>query len=107
MPTTSTWFYSCNGRDGQLHTSLYDKRDDFNFHVKNSPFLSSHIPSSPAYYALPHIPYGMPGAAPLMNVYSDGGATFILAPWTGICQETFEIVSREVLLSIWGSHQTL
>ena len=37
------------GRDGQLHTSLYDKRDDFNFHITNVPFLSSNIQSSPAY----------------------------------------------------------
>ena len=37
------------GRDGQLHTSIYEKRDDFNFHIKNFPFLSSNIPSSPAY----------------------------------------------------------
>ena len=37
------------GRDGQLHISLYDKRDDFNFHIKNFPFLGSSIPSSPAY----------------------------------------------------------
>ena len=37
------------GRDGQLHTSLYDKRDNFNFHITNCPFLSSNIPSSPAY----------------------------------------------------------
>ena len=29
------------GRDGQLRTSLYDKRDDFNFHITNFPFLSS------------------------------------------------------------------
>ena len=35
--------------DGQLCTSLYDKRDDFNFHITNFPFLSSNIPSSPAY----------------------------------------------------------
>ena len=35
--------------DGQLRTSLYDKRDDFNFNIKNFPFLSSNIPSSPAY----------------------------------------------------------
>ena len=34
-------------RDGQLHTSIYDKRDDFNFHITNFPFLSSNIPSSP------------------------------------------------------------
>ena len=37
------------GRDGQLHTSIYDKRDDFNFHITHSPFLSSNIPASPAY----------------------------------------------------------
>ena len=36
-------------RDGQLHTSIYDKRDDLNFRITNFPFLSSNIPSSPAY----------------------------------------------------------
>ena len=36
-------------RDGQLHTSIYDKSDDFNFHITNFPFLSSNIPTSPAY----------------------------------------------------------
>ena len=35
--------------DGQLHTSIYDKRDDFNFHITNFPFLSSNIPTSPTY----------------------------------------------------------
>ena len=38
-------------RDGQLCTSLYDKRDDFNFHITNFPFLRSNIPSSPGYVA--------------------------------------------------------
>ena len=37
------------GRDGQLHTSIYNKRDDFNFHITNFPFLSINIPTSPAY----------------------------------------------------------
>ena len=37
------------GRDGQLHTTIYDKRDDFNFYITNFPFLSSNIPASPAY----------------------------------------------------------
>ena len=37
------------GRDGQLHTPIYDKRDDFNFHITHFPFLSSNITSSPAY----------------------------------------------------------
>ena len=35
-------------RDGQLHSSLYDKHDDFDFHIINFPFLSSNISSSPA-----------------------------------------------------------
>ena len=33
--------------------------------------------------------------------YSKGGATFIYAHRTGICQGTFEIVHLEVLWSIW------
>ena len=33
----------------KLCTSLYDKRDDFIFHITNFPFLCSNIPSSPAY----------------------------------------------------------
>ena len=37
------------GMDGQLRTSLYHKRDYFNFHITNFPFLSSNIPSPPAY----------------------------------------------------------
>ena len=37
------------GRDGQLYTSIYDKCDDFNFHITNFLFLSSNIPTSPAY----------------------------------------------------------
>ena len=56
------------GRDGQLRTSLYDKRDDFNFHITNFPFLSSNIPSSPAYGVLSHNSSDTPGLAPLMNV---------------------------------------
>ena len=34
------------------HTSIYDKRDDFNFHITNFPYLSSNVPASPAYGAL-------------------------------------------------------
>ena len=35
--------------NGKLATRLYDKRDDFNFPTVNFPFLSSNIPSAPAY----------------------------------------------------------
>ena len=34
---------------GKLSTRLYDKRDDFDFHTVNFPFLSSDIPSGPSY----------------------------------------------------------
>jgi hypothetical protein len=32
-----------------MTTSLYDKRDDFDFAIVNFPFLCSNIPFSPAY----------------------------------------------------------
>ena len=35
--------------NGKLITRLYDKRDDFNFPIVNFPFMSSNIPSAPAY----------------------------------------------------------
>ena len=34
---------------GKLSTRLYDKRDDFDFHIVNFPFFSSNIPSGPSY----------------------------------------------------------
>ena len=34
---------------GKLSTRLYDKRDDFDFHIVNFPFLSSNLPSGPSY----------------------------------------------------------
>ena len=34
---------------GELTTKLFDKRDSFNFPIVNFPFLSSNIPSAPAY----------------------------------------------------------
>ena len=37
------------GSNNRLHTKLYDKRYDFDFHIDNFPFLSSNIPSSPSY----------------------------------------------------------
>ena len=34
---------------GKISTKLYDKRDDFDFHIVNFPFLSSNIPAGPSY----------------------------------------------------------
>lgn len=36
-------------KDGRLNTKVYDKRDDFSFPIVNFPFLSSNIPTAPAY----------------------------------------------------------
>ena len=37
-------------KDGKISTKLYDKkRDDFDFHTVNFPFLSSNIPFGPSY----------------------------------------------------------
>ena len=33
----------------KLSTRLYDKLDDFDFHIVNFPFLSSNVPSGPSY----------------------------------------------------------
>ena len=63
-------------RDGQLHTSIYDKRDDFNFHITNFPFLSSNIQSSPAYGVFIFNLYDTPGLAPRMNVLFWGQGDF-------------------------------
>ena len=35
--------------NNRLYNKLYDKRDDFGFHIVNFPFLSSNIPSSAFY----------------------------------------------------------
>jgi hypothetical protein len=35
--------------NGRLTTTLYDKRDDFDYAIVNFPFLCSNIPLSPAY----------------------------------------------------------
>ena len=37
------------GSNNRLYTKLYDKHDEFDFHIVNFLFLSSNIPSSPSY----------------------------------------------------------
>ena len=36
-------------KSNNIMTKLYDKRDAFGFHIVNFPFMSSNIPSTPAY----------------------------------------------------------
>ena len=70
-------FASVDREGRQLHTSIYDKRDDFNFHITNFPFLSSNIPTSPAYMASLFLRLNnIPGLAPRMDVLSWGRRDF-------------------------------
>ena len=64
------------GRDGQLCTSLYDKRDDFNFHITNFPFwvATSHL--RPPISFLSHNSSDTPELAPVMNVLFWGRSDF-------------------------------
>ena len=44
--------------DDQLSTSLYDKRDDFNFHITNFPFF--HLRQPMVFYLTAHTVYTRP-----------------------------------------------
>ena len=50
---------STRDKSNNITTKLYDERDSFGFHVVNFPFMSSNIPSAPAYgvYAFQLIRY--------------------------------------------------
>ena len=64
-------------RDGKLHTSIYDKRDDFNFDITNFPFLRSNIPSSPVCDVFYHSAYTIhTGVFFIWMFYAKGQTTF-------------------------------
>ena len=58
------------GRDGQIHPSIYDKRDDFNFYITNLRSSVAIFQPRPPMASLFHSLYGMPGLAPRMDVLS-------------------------------------
>ena len=41
--------YSITISESKFVTTIYDKRDNFNFHIINFPYLDSNIPTRPAY----------------------------------------------------------
>ena len=63
-----TRIYSCRLRGIVNFTFIYDKHDDFNFHIINFPFLGSNIPTSPTHDVLTHSLYDMHRLAPHMDV---------------------------------------
>ena len=92
------------GRDGQLRTSHYDKRNDFNFHITNFPFLSSNIPPLPAYGVFISQLVRYARACSSYEYFMLRAVRLASKLLGQICQGTFEIVLQEVLWSIWGSH---
>ena len=65
------------GGDGQLHSSIYDKRDDFNFHITNFPFLGSNDSVIACVWRVSSLNlYDTPGLAPRMNVLFWGPGDF-------------------------------
>ena len=53
---------------GKLSTRLYDKHDDFDFHIVNFPYLSSNIPSGPSMVCTLHSSLDMHDAAHTMMI---------------------------------------
>ena len=88
------------GRDGQLHTSIYDKRDDFNFHITNFPVrvvIFHH--RRPMAVFIPQLIRYAPGLLLLWMFYSGGPGDFPVSySKQGYLVETLEIVIQEVLM---------
>ena len=85
--------------DGQLLTFLYDKSDDFNFHITNFPFLSSNIPSSPAYgvFISQLIRYARACSSYKCFILRAARlSSKLLGQGYRVCHGTFEIVPQEV-----------
>ena len=93
-------------RDGKLHTSHYDKRVDFHFHITNFPFSSSNIPYSPAYgiFISQFIRYARACFSYECFILR---AVRLSNKLLGQGYVKFEIVSKEVLWSVRGSYQTI
>ena len=99
--------------DGQLCTSFYEKRDNFNFHRTNFPFLNSNIPSSPAYsvfisqlvrYARACSPYECfilraAGRNMSWNVWNRPSGSFMVD--MGISSNIMKSPSPECYMTLW------
>ena len=67
------------GRDGQLHTSLYDKRDDFYSILQTFRSWAATFNLRPPIAFLFHNSSDTPGLAPLMNVLFWGRCDFLIS----------------------------
>ena len=53
-------------KNNNIMTKLYDKRDTFGFHIVTFPFMSSNIPSAPAYGVYTSQTFAMPIVAQII-----------------------------------------
>ena len=63
---------------GNLSTRLYDKRDDFDFHIVNFPFLSSNIPSGPSSVCIFHSSLDMHDTVHTMMISDIATSTWLI-----------------------------
>ena len=73
------------GRDGQLHTSVYDKQDDFDFHISNFLFRPMAILSLSLYET--------PGIVSIMNVL-----------FWGLDEFAVSYSNKDALRKAWNRH---
>ena len=95
------------GRDGRLHTSIYDKRGDFNFHITNFrswvATYQLHLPMT----SLSNSLYDILGLAPRMNVSFWGRHDFQISLSNRDTSRNAWNCHWRSFLSIWGSYQTI
>jgi hypothetical protein len=90
--------------EGRLRTKLYDKRDNFNFPIVNSPFICSNIPAAPSYrvYISQMIRYSR--ACGSYQVFLDRGLLLIRK----VLNQGFLLVKlKSSLRELYGRHHDL
>ena len=81
---------------GKLSNKLYDKRDDFDFHIVNFPFLSSNYQLALLMVCIFHSSFDMHNAFHTRMISDIATSAWLV----DFCQEVFQ----EIIMQISGSH---
>ena len=93
------------GRDSQLHTPIYDKRNDVNFHITTFRFWVAIFQLRLPMASLSCSLYDIPGIASHMDVsFWKKNRDFQISAWTGIRQGTLEIVIEDTGI-LWNKYE--
>ena len=95
---------------GKLSTRLYDKHDDFDFHIVNFPFLSSNISSGPSYGVMVcifHNSLDMHDAIHTMMISDIATSAWLIDFVTRLYSLEAWEVFQEILWQISGSHREI